>query len=564
MRKPGAVRSTGNVPYMRRSIMSREVFDRREFILSLIGGLSMTALDWSAFPRGARAQSGDTRYDAVIIGSGLGALSCAAAFARQGFKPIVIEQHDRPGGYATSFKRPGGFEFDVSLHSTVVGEREGVHNLIPGFPEITGVEFLPHPNLYRLIMPDYDIRVPQRDVDGYVAVLSGLFPEEKEGITALIEDMRGIRDDINKFSAAGGRVDMSTFPSTFPFLFKCYTKTWGAIVDAHIQNPKLKGIVSGLWGYYGLPPSKLASFYYAMPTIGYMEEGGYYPRGRSQTISNAFVKYIEERGGRVMLKTHVDAILVKDGAAYGVRTAAGEEITGRVVVSNANAFDTFRTMLHQEELLADYIARLERSSVSLSSFQVFLGLNTDLVGKTGITDTEIFADSGYDPERAYQSALNAEVGGGSFGLTLYDNLYKGYSPPGKNTLNILTLQGFDHWKQYERDYFDGKKEAYNAEKNRMADLLIQDVEARLLPGLSRAIEVKEIGTPLTNIRFTSNYRGAIYGFDQTLDNSGPSRIPNKTPITNLYLAGAWTNPGHGYGGVIYSGLICFSEIMKNW
>lgn len=90
-----------------------------------------------------------TRRDAVIIGSGLGGLSCAAAFARKGYRPLVLEQHDKSGGYATAFRRPGGFLFDVSLHSTTVGQRNGVRNLIGGFPEITEVEFVPHTHLYR-------------------------------------------------------------------------------------------------------------------------------------------------------------------------------------------------------------------------------------------------------------------------------------------------------------------------------------------------------------------------------------------------------------------------------
>ena len=98
----------------------------------------------------------------------------------------------------------------------------------------------------------------------------------------------------------------------------------------------------------------------------------------------------------------------------------------------------------------------------------------------------------------------------------------------------------------------------------MADILIEKVEKSFLPGLTKAIEVKEIGTPLTNVRYTRNYRGAIYGWDQTVDNSGQNRVPNKTPIKNLYLAGAWSYPGHGYGGVIASGLKCFGEIMKEW
>lgn len=544
--------------------MSKKSIERRDFLKSFLAGIPMLALDWSSFPKGKNTRPTEKQFDAVIIGSGLGGLSCAAAFARQGFKALVLEQHYIPGGYATTFKRREGFEFDVSLHSTVVGEREGIHNLIPGFPEIKDVEFVPHPNLYRVIYPDYDIRVPSKDLAGYIKMLTEYFPDERQGIAGIFDDMRGVARDINKISSARGKVDMGKFPSEYPHLFKSYNKTWGDIVDARIKNPRLKTIISSLWGYYGLPPSKLASIYYALPTLSYLQEGGYYPKGKSQKISNAMKSFIEERGGKVLLQTHVKKILVKDHSAYGVKTDEGTEYIGRVVISNANAYDTFHKMMEEDEYLKNYLARMDKFSVSLSSFQVFLGLNKDLIGEIGIKDTEIFYETGYDIEADYKAARKADMDNSGFALTLYDNLYKGYSPEGKNTLNILVLQGYDHWEKYEADYWKGNKIAYQAEKERIADILIGKVEKTLLSGLSKAIEIKEIGTPLTNVRFTSNYRGAIYGWDQTLDNSIPRRLPHTTPIRNLYLSGAWTSPGHGYGGVIPSGLECFAEIMNNW
>ena len=167
-------------------------------------------------------------------------------------------------------------------------------------------------------------------------------------------------------------------------------------------------------------------------------------------------------------------------------------------------------------------------------------------------------------DESYQAAKKADVENCGICLTLYDNIYEGYSPQGKNTLNIITLQGYSHWEKFETDYFKGNKTAYQREKEQMADILIKRIEKTLLPGLSKAIEVIEIGTPLTNVRYTSNYRGAIYGWDQTLNNSGQSRLPHNTPVKNLYLSGAWTKPGHGYGGVLWSGLECFGEIMQSW
>jgi all-trans-retinol 13,14-reductase len=538
--------------------------DRRDFLKSALAALPLLGLNWDSFPQAKQPRPDDRDFDAIIIGSGLGGLSCAAAFARQGYKPIVLEQHSQAGGYATTFQRPGGFIFDASLHSTTVGERQGIRNLIDGFPEITEVEFVPHPYLYRAIFPDYDIRVPQRNMQAYIDILIKHFPAEKEGIVGLFEDVRGLGRDIRKYSEAGGKVDMSRFPQDFPVLFKTYSKTWGGLIDPWIKDPKLKGIISSLWGYFGLPPSKLSCFYYALPLAGYLTEGGYYPKGRSQAISQAFVKIIKAKGGQVELSTPVEKILVKDGAAYGVVTGKGQKITGRVIVSNANAYDTFHSLVEDQTALKDYLPRLEKYSISLSSFQVFLGLKKDLAKSVGLKDSEVFYEPGYDHEAGYAHALAADVENGGFGLTVYDNVYDGYSPQGKNTINFMILQGYDHWKKYEEDYRKGNKAEYKKEKERMADILIEKVEKALLPGLREAIEVKEVGTPLTNWRYTRNYRGAIYGWDQTLDNSGPSRLPHNTPIKNLFLSGAWTSPGHGYGAVIPSGLQCFAAIMNEW
>jgi len=162
-----------------------------------------------------------------------------------GFKPLVLEQHYQAGGFATTFRRRD-FVFDASLHSTGVGERNGIHNLIPGFPEITDIEFVPHKHLYRAIFPDYDIRVPHRDPDGYAKILCGHFPQEREGIEKLFVALRGVRDDIVKYSQAGGKVDMAAFPQEYPRLFQVFSRPGENSKECYIQNPRLRALVSSL------------------------------------------------------------------------------------------------------------------------------------------------------------------------------------------------------------------------------------------------------------------------------------------------------------------------------
>jgi len=546
--------------------MSSNAWERRDFLKTVLAGAPLLAWDWSAFPRGGQEKLPPGTYDAIVIGAGLGGLSAAAAFARQGYKVLVLEQHSVAGGYASAFTRPGGFTFDVSLHSTTVGIRNGVPNLISGFPEIQDVAFVPHKPLYRAVYPEHDIRVPHLDVPGFIKTLKASFPGEDAAIDGIFADMRGLADEVGRLSSAGGPPDMATFPTNFPHLFKNFNRTWGAMLDERVKNPKLKAVISGLWGYFGLPPSKLSPFYYAMPLMGYLEGGGYYPVGTSQKISDAFVGIVKKNGGEVKLNAKVERILTRDHAAAGVRTADGAEYRGRAVISNANAPDTFGRMMPEEkDFLKALHARMDTLSISYSTLLVWLGLKTDLVHKVDLKESEIFYNTGYDVEADYRTALAGGLPDDpGFGLTVYDNLYPDASPKGKNTLNIIVAQGYDYWKKYETDYFYGNKDAYTKEKTRLADILIDKIEKTLLPGLRKAIEVVEVATPLTNLRFTGHPRGAMYGWDQTVGNSGNSRFPQKTPIKNLYLSGAWTFPGHGYGACVPSGLACFSQVMADW
>ncbi|RWX49050.1 all-trans-retinol 13,14-reductase/prolycopene isomerase [Candidatus Electrothrix communis] len=95
---------------------------------------------------------------------------------------------------------------------------------------------------------------------------------------------------------------------------------------------------------------------------------------------------------------------------------------------------------------------------------------------------------------------------------------------------------------------------YEDKKDYIAENMIKVVEEKLLPGLSGRIKMQEESTPLTNVRFTYNTGGAIYGYEQDLDNSGLSRLGNQIDqVPGLFLSGAWTNPGGGFELVLLSG-----------
>ena len=129
---------------------------------------------------------------------------------------------------------------------------------------------------------------------------------------------------------------------------------------------------------------------------------------------------------------------------------------------------------------------------------------------------------------------------------------------------LISLSGYEPWRKFEADYRAGHKDAYNKEKERWTEILINRAEEKVVPRLSSMIEVKEAATPLTNWHFTRNSEGAIYGFEQSMDNAFMKRIDNRSPIKGLYLASAWGNPGGGYAGVLRAGEMTFQKMMEDW
>jgi prolycopene isomerase len=523
------------------------------------------AFDWTRIEALAAQVGPKADYPTVVIGAGLGGLCCGALLAKEGIPVTVLEKHDIPGGYATAFDRAGGkFRFEVSLEGTAIKEG-GAGQMLQHLGIRDKLQWVALPDVFRVKAGDKEILFPQRDPEGFIRELGKAFPKEADGIRGFVQEVLDIHEETHSYGDRSKflkTVLKPIFPLEYPKMWSIRNKTLADLLNAHVKAPEVKEVLSAMWPYYGLPPSKLSGFYYAVATGGYLKNGSYYIKDRSQTLSDSLVKVIEDAGGKVLLETKAIQILLKDGSVAGVRTASGEVFLARAVVSNASALATFRDMLPPDAVPQTYFQKLSSYRPSISCFIVWLGLNRDLRGTVPWYSTGV--GSGQGAEADYLSCLRGKVEKCSFGVTLYDTLYPGYSSPGTSTLKIICLSGYEPWRRFEADYRAGSKAAYQREKDRWTDILIRRTEERLIPGLGSMIEVKEAGTPLTCWRYTGNTDGAIYGFEQSMDNAFMNRIDSRTSVKGLYLASAWGNPGGGYGGVLRGGQQAFEKIMEDW
>ena len=541
--------------------MRYKTLSRRSFItVSALSGLSF-ALDWNKISAYSASMGPKDDYRTVIIGAGLGGLCCGAYLARQGIPVMVVEQHRVSGGYATAFDRARGtFTFEVSLHG-MVANRNAAARILTDLGVLERVELVQLSEVYHLITPNVRISVPQGNPEAYIRLLAKHFPAEERGIRDFIHEVVGIAEEADGLHRKG-TFSKFLFAFQYPKMFNTHDKTLTVFMNEYVKDSALQTILVSLWDFHGLPPSRVSALYYGVSTGDILRNGTYYIKVRSRDLSHALAKVIEDSGGQIFYGTLAERILVKNGAVDGVLLRDGRMLPARAAVSNANALNTVTDMVPKETLPADYLKGLVQYRPSLSTFILWLGLNQEV--RNRIDGCGFQVSSGRGPEADYQSCVEGEVENIPFRVSVYDNIFEGYSKPGTSTMRVFCLCGYGPWRRFEADYRAGRKDAYYREKARWANILIRRAEEKVIHGLSSMIEIKEAATPLTNWRFTRNVEGAIYGFEQSMNNALIDRIDNRTPLRGLYLASAWSYPGGGFSGVLLGGQLTFRKMMEDW
>ncbi|MFZ5858633.1 MAG: phytoene desaturase family protein [Chloroflexota bacterium] len=503
------------------------------------------------------------KFDIVVIGAGLGGLSAAGYLAKAGKKVLVLEHHTVPGGYAHEFRR-GKYRFEVALHA--------MDGAAPGgwaYPTLKDLGVLEQVHFHRLDpfytakFPDFEITA-HADIALYEAELIKHFPHERQGIINIFADMLDTYAQVRRFGAEGEkgiRPPTEQMPALYPKMLKAMSMSWDEYMNQFLKDEKLKAALSNLWAYYGLPPQTLNAAIYIFPWASYHLAGAYYPKGGSMAISRALEATLKKHGGEIRYRQTVTRIEVRDGRAVAVETEKGLRVEAEVVVSNANVPDTMLKFIGRENLPAQYVQKIEAEKPSASNLVVYLGLDA-VLQKEGWEHHEVFVHPHYDIAKNYEASMQGDFANAGIGLTYYDLADPGCSPEGGSVLNLFALADWKSDNQWGTggsastslsasltNYSDNPQ--YNEIKNAAADILITHAE-KFFPNLRKHIKYMEVGTPITNWRYSRNTGGAIYGSEQSVDNAYFNRVQPKTPIANLFLAGAWTFGG-GMSAALLSG-----------
>ncbi len=477
------------------------------------------------------------KYDIIIIGAGLGGLTAGAKLAKEGKKVLLIEQHDIPGGCATTFKRKD-FVFEVGLHEMDgLDTRDMKTKIFRDLSVFDNVEFLKVPEFYHFVNEHFKITIPH-EPEKAIAVLVENFPDEEIGIKAYFDQVLNAK---KKAKESAEKEEISV----------------GKFLDSIISNEDLKLVLLGNLGYFHDDPYSLSLNYYSVAQGSYYNGGGNFIKGGSQKLSDYLAGYISQNDGEVILKHMVTEIITENNRAVGVKYTANRNNTSEInsafadeIIANA-AIPNVANMLLSEDTGKELQENISKYETGASLLTIYLGF------KKPIKDigNKYYSTFVYDNSVKTQANIKANNKGDfknrSFTFVDYSQVDSALTSKEKSVGVICCIDYYSDWNKLN-------KEEYKTKKEEVAEIYIEKLE-KLIPGIKDQIEYYEVGTSKTVARYTLNPEGAVYGFAQTPERVRFDKIQS---IDNLHFASAWTKIGGGFSGAIFSGYLCAFDILR--
>ncbi|MBO0323242.1 FAD-dependent oxidoreductase [Muricauda sp. CAU 1633] len=501
------------------------------------------------------------KYNTIIIGGGLAGLTAAATLSKFGKKVLLLEQHYKPGGCATSFKR-GDFIIEVGLHemSGLVdnGSLPRIFDMLDVSKE---VELVKVPEFYA-VHSNKDTFVFPHGFDAATKALITKYPDEEKGIKRFFKLIAGIRKEAVSLprTPLKRKLIYPLMPLLYPNLVQATRHTVGSWLDKYITNEKAKLDLVAHIVYWGDDPYTLSMFYFGLPFSGFIGNGGHFVKGGSQQLSNHLATYIEKNGGQVLLGKKVEKIVTENSRVTGVTfrdsfTKSTEPVTILCdnVVANC-AIPLVPSMLDEPHATA-LQQKIKDKTNSCSLLCIYLGFKTELRSLGVKHYSNYIPGEGVESLKDVKPNHLSDWSKRSFIFVDYNQIDAQLAPPNKSAGVICSVD-------YLKDWENLNEEDYKAKKEEVAQIVLQRLEKQF-PGIRDTIEYYEVATSKTVQKYTSNPSGSVYGFAQTLDQTGTKRFRNNFLIPNLYFASAWAFPGGGFEGSITGGFLAALQMNKD-
>lgn len=478
----------------------------------------------------------------VIIGAGIAGLTTGCYLQKSGFETEIFEAHSLPGGLCTSWKK-GEYTIDGCLHWLLgTNPADPVWHLWNELIDMKSLQFYNYEEFFRVRDKEGREMIAFTDIDRLHKEFLDKAPEDKK-----------IGDEFIRAVRRLGRMKMRSdkAPELYTFRDKL-SETLGFIpcLDLLIKYGKMtihdfasRCTSPLLKNFFEFSFTSEMPIVFIMMTFSWLSrKNAGYPIGGSLKFSQLFEKKYLELGGRIHYGKKVEKILTektgKVGKAGGIAMASGEKVLSDITVSCADGYSTIYNML-DGKFADDRIRHYYSGFTVFPSFiLISLGVAKSFGNQQGRVIFPLDEPFRLDPEKTIEF-LNYRIA--SYDPTL--------APAGK-TLIMCMAKTYN--AKYWLDLRQNDRDKYNAEKKRIAGFYIDQLD-RKLGGIRENLEMVDVSTPATLVRYTHNWKGSVEGWMVTKE-TGFDSLPKTLPgLEDFYMAGQWVEPGGGVPAVFFSG-----------
>ncbi|MBO5066348.1 MAG: NAD(P)/FAD-dependent oxidoreductase [Clostridia bacterium] len=455
----------------------------------------------------------DKNYDIIVIGAGCGGLSAAVCAAKEGKKVLLLERHNAPGGFVSSFVR-GRFEFDISLQQLCGFSQDAEHGelrqLFDKLNITNKIEWVKIPEAYRLISKSADgseiDAIMPYGIEEYIDAMEYYVPGSKKSMKKLFELADEIEKGFNFIAETNGSTTLKekrrfnkeneNFVRTAPY-------SVNEVLNALEVPLKAREIFNAHWMHFGIDCDRMSFVHYANTINFLIKYGSSIPKNRSNAITMALLGEFEDNGGEARFNSHVMRILFNDGKASGVILKSGEKIECNHIICTCSPTTAYAKMMKKSDIPVTAVKRTNARNYGARGACVYIGLNRS-PEELGIEDYLVYITDSADTASQYTLMKLIDTNNAIKAICL-NIANPDCSPSGTTILCLSTFYTDNCWANIPPEgYFD--------EKDLLAARLIAAYEQKTGVTIHNNIEELEVATPVTFARYTGTPQGTVYGY----------------------------------------------------
>ena len=494
------------------------------------------------------------RKKVIIIGAGLAGMSAGYYLQVNGFDTEIFEMHSSSGGLCTSWKRDD-YMIDGCIHFMAgTSPTEPTYCFWDDLLDMKSIRFI-YSDTHAVVEDEKRNRICfYSDVDRLEKELLNKAPEDKRAIiefTGIIRRFIHVKMPLFKpFETMNFHDKMRVAFQMMPFLpsMMHYMKISNREFAKRFKNPFLRRAFEMVFG------DDAPLFYSVMPLVWRHKKETGYPEGGAVRIAGMIEKRYREEGGNIHFNSPVSRILVQDDSAYGIELENGERITCDLLISAADGRLTIYELLEGKFKDKNITDRYENDMFQTidKTLYVAFGVNMD------------FSDQ---PRKIYfplEKVIRIDP------LTTLDFLEISHycedpsaAPKGKSLLTMMPdAKDWEYWDALRRD----DRQKYDTEKMRVAGEIIDALDHRFA-NLKENVEMVDVVTPATYIRYTNNWTGGQISWKGTRKTFGKPTAWHIRGLKDFYMTGQWAGISGGLNNVVMMGnhltqIICKKEGLK--